>query len=161
MVAPQGHSSRIPSPCNHPRIKMPTVQSVRPILSRAWDFTRTIMFVSYPEARAGLRTLPKKERLHIIRSASKDASQHWQTRLGFAVMAFSCFLLPIVFLHGWNKTACLIFLPIFLLGDVIHAASRTHFKWTNLTKLFPGRCTHCGYDLRATPTRCPECGTEP
>ena len=36
------------------------------------------------------------------------------------------------------------------------ASARMTFQRRN-----PGRCAHCGYDLRATPGRCPECGHVP
>ena len=48
-------------------------------------------------------------------------------------------------------------LVVFALAPTVAVAKRLRSsRWS-----FRGRCAKCGYDLRATPGRCPECGTVP
>jgi hypothetical protein len=60
---------------------------------------------------------------------------------------------PPVPLFAWIAGGCSVFFA--LVGVVANA------PWSRRSRMLRGRCEHCGYDLRATPDRCPECGAVP
>jgi hypothetical protein len=70
------------------------------------------------------------------------------------------------FLHGassplWAGRLSMINLPLgfmFLVFSVL-PISRLSTSVRSFRRRQHGRCRQCGYDLRATPDRCPECGT--
>jgi hypothetical protein len=64
---------------------------------------------------------------------------HWRVRM--------------IVLPWWVLAAGFGALPVYLLA---RKALRARFR-----RLNPGLCHTCGYDLRATPRRCPECGSVP
>jgi len=77
----------------------------------------------------------------------------WSVRLlGFALGEFSAGSLPVRY-----RVAVI---PYWFLA-LLFAAAPIH--WARVLRLWRrhggGHCRACGYDLRATPGRCPECGT--
>jgi hypothetical protein len=59
-----------------------------------------------------------------------------------------------VLVRYWVVLCCTALPPAFY-------ARRALPKWIRARRRPPGLCPACGYDLRATPARCPECGTVP
>jgi hypothetical protein len=72
-------------------------------------------------------------------------------------------VLPV--LPGFSSDGFVVAVPIWLVGGVsaliVAAWEMRHFLHRRFRSKPAGMCSKCGYDLCATPNRCPECGTIP
>ncbi|HEY7117819.1 MAG TPA: hypothetical protein VH475_14620 [Tepidisphaeraceae bacterium] len=70
---------------------------------------------------------------------------------------------PETFGHGMPATVQVIAVPLACLavGLATPALLRVRAWRKRRVRGLAGHCPGCGYDLRATPDRCPECGTAP
>jgi hypothetical protein len=59
--------------------------------------------------------------------------------------------------HFWAGISWVSVLELALLYNILIRRKLT----VKLERLLAGKCVVCGYDLRVTPDRCPECGTIP
>jgi hypothetical protein len=78
----------------------------------------------------------------------KLAMPSWKPTDGLVVVSGRVFRLWILSIPGWIILTCA--------GALFCWSSRRYQKGR-----LPGFCNFCGYDLRATPDRCPECGAVP
>jgi hypothetical protein len=64
--------------------------------------------------------------------------------------------------HG-NRFIGVVWMPYWCIAAVTALAPTTAIagRIFRRRRIVSGRCAKCGYDLRATPDRCPECGTIP
>jgi hypothetical protein len=66
------------------------------------------------------------------------------------------------FLWARGTYASLLVTPLWFLALLFAILPALHLRAAMRSRILrrAGHCPRCGYDLRATPDRCPECGTE-
>jgi len=89
-------------------------------------------------------------------SVRGSESRWWVVRSGSGILSLgNGVILDWWILPHWTAVTALLLLPTGRLVFVVRRALAAHRRRET------GRCPTCGYDLRAIPARCPECGAVP
>ena len=81
-------------------------------------------------------------------------ARRWRGVTTFTQRYKTSYVAKVVIVSDWLVFLALGIVPAIRLRELLRA--RRSADW-----LRSGRCSRCGYDMRATPDRCPECGAIP